>query len=56
MKLINLIRIISAIALMVLFLPVSNGQTAGREIQNFNFNWKFIKGDQPGAEKSDFND
>ncbi len=56
MKLINLIRIISAIALMVLFLPVSNGQPAGREIQNFNFNWKFIKGDQPGAEKSDFND
>jgi beta-galactosidase len=36
--------------------PVVFGQPSGREIQNFNFNWKFFKGDQPGAEKSDFND
>jgi len=39
----------------LIFHPIC-GQPGGREVQNFNFNWKFFKGDQPGAEKSDFND
>ncbi len=48
--------IIAVLVLLLFVFPVSNGQPAGREIQNFNFNWKFIKGDHPGAEKSVFDD
>jgi beta-galactosidase len=56
MKLFNLDRIIFSAVLLLFILRVSNGQPTGRENQNFNFNWKFFKGDQPGAEKSDYND
>jgi beta-galactosidase len=47
--------ILSSLLLMFVF-SASHGQSSGREVQNFNFNWNFLKGDQPGADKSDFND
>ena len=31
-------------------------QEVKREVKNFNFDWKFIKGDQPGAFAPDFDD
>jgi beta-galactosidase len=56
MKSIKLNRIILTLVLFSLIFHPICGQPGGREVQNFNFNWKFNKGDQPGAEKSDFND
>ena len=56
MKSIYFSRITFTFILLFLVFQKFNGQPAGREIQNFNFNWKFFKGDQPGAEKSEFND
>lgn len=56
MKSIKLNRIILTLVLFLLIFHPICGQPGGREVQNFNFNWKFFKGDQPGAEKSDFND
>jgi beta-galactosidase len=50
----NRLTLISPMFLLVF--QLLGGQPSGREIQNFNFNWKFSKGDQSGAEKSDFND
>jgi len=56
MKSIILNRVALIFFLISFVFQVSGGQPVGREIQNFNFNWKFIKGDQPGAEKTSFND
>lgn len=56
MKIKNFRCIIVGLSLILFILPVSNGQPSGREVQNFNFNWKFFKGDQPLAEKPEFND
>lgn len=51
----HLLLALLIIMLSLFVLPVS-GQPSGREVQNFNFDWKFYKGDQPGGEKPDFND
>ena len=45
--------------LLIVALSINNrisGQPAGREIQNFNFGWKFIKSDIPDGQKPDLND
>jgi beta-galactosidase len=56
MKRIHIEKIVIIILLVQFICPFTFGQPSAREIQNFNFNWKFIKGDFPGAEKNDFND
>jgi beta-galactosidase len=49
-------RAIQVIIVFLLLISNSYGQEAVRAIQNFNFDWKFIKGDQPGAEKTGYDD
>ena len=56
MKSITLNRATLTFFLMLFVFQVSGGQHTGREVQDFNFNWKFFKGDQPGAEQIGFND
>jgi beta-galactosidase len=56
MKKTSLNMIIIVIFILYLIDPAVFGQSSGREIINFNFDWKFIKGDQPGAEKIGHND
>lgn len=56
MKTLKSNRIIFTIGLLVVLYSVAVGQPAGRNTQNFNFDWKFFKGEKTGAEKIDFND
>lgn len=49
-------RAIQIVFIFLIFISRSYGQTGGRETENFNFDWKFIKDDYPGAEKPDFDD
>jgi beta-galactosidase len=56
MKFIFSNRFVLTTGLLIIVLHLSAGQPSGRETQNFNSNWKFAKGDQPGAEKTEFNE
>lgn len=50
---------ISGFFLLVLLIVLSNiidAQVVRREVINFNFDWKFYKGDIPGASAQDFDD
>jgi len=37
-------------------LSMENSTSAGHRLVNFNSDWRFVKGDQPGAETADFDD
>jgi beta-galactosidase len=56
MKISIIFRLMLISALFLFIYERSDSQTSGRDILNFNFDWKFMKGDQPGAEKKDFKD
>ena len=47
------IRIIFILSLFLISLSINNtvtGQSSGRKVQNFNFDWKFFKGDIPDGQ------
>jgi len=51
----NIIRFIGVISLFVICYNLE-GQPSGRNIQNFNFDWKFYKGDILNGQQSDIDD
>ena len=53
----NVVGIAVVPLLFSVFLSCNAGDSpTGRIVENFNYNWKFYKGDIKGAEESDFND
>jgi beta-galactosidase len=53
---ISIKRFFSFFIISFFVLEILRGQPSGREVENFNFNWKFYKGDDPQASKPEFND
>ena len=52
-------RIAYMAALLIMALSINyniDGQSSGRKVQNFNFGWKFYKGDIPNGQNPDLND
>ena len=53
------IRIIFILSLFLISLSINNtvtGQSSGRKVQNFNFDWKFFKGDVTDGQNPALND
>lgn len=48
--------ILSALAIMLVTGCTSDSASSGREIYNFNFDWKFYKGDVPDGQNPDLED
>ncbi len=48
--------VVATIVILVSVPQAGSAETAGRQVVNFNGDWKFAKGSQSGAERADFDD